>query len=116
MGGEGVADNAVNSQLKIDKTMYDNSIHKMAQPSLHHQHIEYAHQVVSSISELPLDQQNEVLLTVFKAVKERRKNEVSELMLRNEEINERRILIQNTEERLQKEMDGLRVSESPIRL
>jgi len=77
--------------------MYDNSIHKMAQPSLHHQHIEYAHQVVSNISELPLDQQNEVLLTVFKAVKERRKNEVSELMLRNDELTERRNTIKNFE-------------------
>ncbi len=91
--------------------MYDNSIHKMAQPSMQPQHIEYAYQMVSSIIELPLDQQNEVLLTVFRAVKERRKSEVHELNLRNEEINERRALIQNTEERLQKEMEQIRLSE-----
>lgn len=87
--------------------MYDNSIHKMAQPSMQPQHMEYAYQVVSSISELPLEQQNEVLLTVFKAVKERRINEIHELNLRNEEINERRSLIQNIDERLQKEMQSL---------
>ena len=90
--------------------MYDNSIHKMAQPSMQPQHMEYAQHMVNQLSELPLDQQNEVLLTVFRAVKERRKNEVHELNLRNEEINERRALVQCTDDRLQKEMESLRVS------
>ena len=49
--------------------MYDNSIHKMSQPSMQPQHMEFAQSMANNISELPLEQQNEVLLTVFKAVK-----------------------------------------------
>ena len=91
--------------------MYDNSANKMLQPSMQPQHIEYAYQMVTSISELPLDQQNEVLITVFRAVKERRKIEVHELNLRNEEINERMALVQSMDDRLQKEMEQIRLSE-----
>ena len=89
--------------------MYD-SIHKTSQPSMQSHHMEFAQAMVNNISEFTIEQQNEVLLTVFKTVKDRRKSEVHELNLRNEEINERRALIQNMEERLQKEMEQVRVS------